>query len=299
MALHTVGALAMHPTRNAQGQNNYVFSLSTGWIINRVHATKLPMPDDVIKRVHALARRQKANPGLVFLDRNQVPDVDIDAGDYADDDDSDYVPGEDADYSQSKADDDDDYSDYDSDDDSNYHSDPDDGGEDDTDDFDSDSENGSDIDAGTTGVDNTEAGVANEANKGGTPGVNVEVDTGGTPGVDAKDSGTPGVDAEDGGTPGVDAEANAGTTGVDADENAEQQKTRVPTRQRSNAIWKTNTVPGTIGTTCASHGSGTTPHLFLANTDTDVNPDSDELLATPQMSMKKELRFLESMASKP
>ena len=43
-----------------------------------------------------LARRQKANPGLVFLDRNQVPDGvinehddDDDEGD-DDDDDSDY-----------------------------------------------------------------------------------------------------------------------------------------------------------------------------------------------------------------
>jgi hypothetical protein len=97
MAPCTVGALAMRPTGNAQS-NYYFFSLSTGRIINRVHATKLPMPDDVIKCVHAFARRQKANPGLVFLDRNQVPDVDINAGDYSDDDDSDYVPGKGDDY---------------------------------------------------------------------------------------------------------------------------------------------------------------------------------------------------------
>jgi hypothetical protein len=70
----TIGALAMRPTGNAQG-NLYFFSLSTGHIINRAHATKLPMPDDVIDRVHTLARRQKANPGLVFLDQNQMPDV--------------------------------------------------------------------------------------------------------------------------------------------------------------------------------------------------------------------------------
>jgi hypothetical protein len=46
----------MRPTRNAQG-NYYFLSLSTGRIINRAHITKLPMPDDVIKRVHVLARR--------------------------------------------------------------------------------------------------------------------------------------------------------------------------------------------------------------------------------------------------
>jgi hypothetical protein len=31
------------------------------------------MPADVIQRVHLLARRQKANQGLVFTDRNAVP----------------------------------------------------------------------------------------------------------------------------------------------------------------------------------------------------------------------------------
>jgi hypothetical protein len=85
MAPRTIGALAMRPTGNAQG-NYYFFSLSTGRIINRMHATKLPMPDDVIDRVHALARRQKANPGLVFLNRNQAPDNEDDDNDDDDDD---------------------------------------------------------------------------------------------------------------------------------------------------------------------------------------------------------------------
>jgi hypothetical protein len=88
MAPRTTGALAVRPTGNAQG-NYYFFSLSTGRIINRAHATKLPMPDDVIERVHALAHRQKANPGLVFLDCNQEPDGAINEyDDDADDDDS-------------------------------------------------------------------------------------------------------------------------------------------------------------------------------------------------------------------
>jgi hypothetical protein len=55
MAPRTIGALAMRPTSNAQG-NYYFFSLSTGRIINRAHATPLPMPDDMIERVSALAR---------------------------------------------------------------------------------------------------------------------------------------------------------------------------------------------------------------------------------------------------
>ena len=48
MVPHTIGALAMHPTGNAQG-NYYFFSLSTGHLINQAHATKLPMPDDIIE----------------------------------------------------------------------------------------------------------------------------------------------------------------------------------------------------------------------------------------------------------
>jgi hypothetical protein len=108
MTPRTIGALAMRPTGNARG-NSYFFSLSTGRIINRAHATKLPMPDDVIDRVHTLPRCQKANPSLVFLDRNQMPDVM--ANDYDDDDDaddSDYKPGTDDDSSINEHDDDDD-----------------------------------------------------------------------------------------------------------------------------------------------------------------------------------------------
>jgi hypothetical protein len=73
MAPRTIGALAMRPTGKTQG-NYYFFSLSTGQIINRAHATQLPMPDDVIECMHAQARCQKASPSLVFLDRNQMPD---------------------------------------------------------------------------------------------------------------------------------------------------------------------------------------------------------------------------------
>jgi hypothetical protein len=53
MVPRTIGALALRPTGNAQG-NYYFFSLSTGRVINRTHATVLPMPDDVIERVNTL-----------------------------------------------------------------------------------------------------------------------------------------------------------------------------------------------------------------------------------------------------
>jgi hypothetical protein len=71
MIPRTIGALALRPTGNAQG-NFYFLSLSTGRVINRAHATALPMPDDVIDRVNRMARQQKANPGLLFADRRNV-----------------------------------------------------------------------------------------------------------------------------------------------------------------------------------------------------------------------------------
>jgi hypothetical protein len=55
---------------------------------------KLPMPSDVIDQVHTIAQRQKAsNLGLVFTDRNAMPDCELDADDNNDDedDDSDYI----------------------------------------------------------------------------------------------------------------------------------------------------------------------------------------------------------------
>ena len=162
MSPRTIGALAMRPTGNAQG-NYYFFSLSTGRIINRVHATKLPMPDDVIERVNTLARRQKANPGLVFLDRNQVPAIHDDADDYdEDDDDSAYVPEEDDDDQDEYSD----SSDYDSDDDdSDYQPDT------DTDSYDSDEDGSDDDDDGPTGVnDNGDAVIEDNAEDGGAHG---------------------------------------------------------------------------------------------------------------------------------
>jgi hypothetical protein len=54
MAPRTIGALALCPTGNAQG-NFYFFSLSSGQVINQAHATALPMPDDVIDRIHTIA----------------------------------------------------------------------------------------------------------------------------------------------------------------------------------------------------------------------------------------------------
>ena len=67
-----VGALALRPTCKAQG-GFFFLSLDSGRIINRLHATCTPMPNEVIERVTTLARQQKANHGLMFLDRNKHP----------------------------------------------------------------------------------------------------------------------------------------------------------------------------------------------------------------------------------
>lgn len=57
-------------------------SLSTGRRLNCYSWTILPMPQEVIDRVHVLARRQHANRGLLFLDRagNIMPDDQDDDG---------------------------------------------------------------------------------------------------------------------------------------------------------------------------------------------------------------------------
>jgi hypothetical protein len=89
MAARTTGAIALRPTGNAQG-GYFLYSLSTGRVLNRNHWTALPMPQDVIDRVHTHARRAAADIALTFADRigQIIPDDDDD-----DDNDEDYVPG--------------------------------------------------------------------------------------------------------------------------------------------------------------------------------------------------------------
>ena len=50
----TVGALALHPTGNAQG-SFYFMSILTGRVLNQIHGTALPMPDDVVDHIHRMA----------------------------------------------------------------------------------------------------------------------------------------------------------------------------------------------------------------------------------------------------
>ena len=66
MAARTVGAIAMRPTGNVQG-GYWFYSLNTGRMLNRNNWTELPMPADVIQRVHAIAKG--TIHGLLFTDR--------------------------------------------------------------------------------------------------------------------------------------------------------------------------------------------------------------------------------------
>ena len=61
----TVGAIALRPTGTQQG-GYFFMSLHTGRIINCLHATKLPMPSEVIIRVDQLAKAQNMIPSLAF-----------------------------------------------------------------------------------------------------------------------------------------------------------------------------------------------------------------------------------------
>ena len=90
MQPRTVGALALCPTGNAQG-SLFFLSLDTGHVINHLHATAIPMSDPVVEKVHHLARQQKANPGLVFMDRNMIPSNEDQHNDDDSDEDSDYI----------------------------------------------------------------------------------------------------------------------------------------------------------------------------------------------------------------
>jgi hypothetical protein len=96
MTPRTIAALALWPTGNVQG-TRYFMSLSTGRVLKWNHTTQLPMPHEVIDTVHRMARRQKANPRLVFADRNNVLD---DSDDDSDDESYEDSNSNDDDWSQ-------------------------------------------------------------------------------------------------------------------------------------------------------------------------------------------------------
>jgi hypothetical protein len=90
MVSRTTGALALRPTGNIPG-GDYFFSLTSGRRINPNRWTPLPMPADVIDRVHTLARRTNASLGLEFTERDGNLIITADE-EYDSDDDDSYHP---------------------------------------------------------------------------------------------------------------------------------------------------------------------------------------------------------------
>lgn len=90
MMARTTGAIALRPTGNVQG-GYYFLSLSSGKRLNRYAWTALPMPEEVINRVHVLARRNPAGGAIEFgwRDGNEILDEAEDVDDLHD---LDYVP---------------------------------------------------------------------------------------------------------------------------------------------------------------------------------------------------------------
>ena len=71
MATRTTGAIALQPTGSSAQGAYYFYSLTTGRVLNRNHWTALPMPAEVIDRVHVLASRTvgAGAAGLAFIDQ--------------------------------------------------------------------------------------------------------------------------------------------------------------------------------------------------------------------------------------
>jgi hypothetical protein len=87
MVTHTTGVIALHPTGNTRQGGYYFLSLTSGRWLNQKRWTELPMPQEVIDRVHVLARRSNANRDLTYAwhdgtiinnDDNDEDDLDYD-----------------------------------------------------------------------------------------------------------------------------------------------------------------------------------------------------------------------------
>jgi Zinc knuckle len=92
MATRTTGAIALRPTGNQQG-TFYFYSLTTGRILTRNHWTSLPMPAEVIDRIHVLSRRGRGRPaGFHIAARDGIPLLDDDDDNYDDPDDTSWHP---------------------------------------------------------------------------------------------------------------------------------------------------------------------------------------------------------------
>ena len=74
MQPRTIGAIALWPTGNVQG-GFYFYNLSTGDIISRRSWSPLPMPKDVIDRVHELAAADKVSRGTIYSEGEELSNL--------------------------------------------------------------------------------------------------------------------------------------------------------------------------------------------------------------------------------
>ena len=309
----TVGALALRPVGNGQG-SFYFLSVTTGRVLNRLHATALPMPDEVIDKIHRITRQQKNNSGLIFAGRNLQQDEWDDDDD--DEDDETYHNDDDDD-----TDDDDDDDDPHDDDDPNIDDDMldhhDNENEEDDDNSDHNDEGEEDVDNEDGGHDDVEAdGNPNED----MPDGNVMEDgepiiddapplgdiqqipgdaPGGIPGVGV-DEAEDGVGANHNIPQDMDDETPPGIPGVDGsgvDETVDEQATLHPDAN-------TNMVGGyglrnKRGRNYDHRYAG---ENFVVGEDVGITlttTESDQVMETPQMSLKAGLRTFGDDGLKP
>ena len=72
MKPRTVSAICLRPSGNQQG-SFYYYSLNTGRRLHRRKATTLPMPQEIIDRVHHIANLQNAPDGIAFTKKDGTP----------------------------------------------------------------------------------------------------------------------------------------------------------------------------------------------------------------------------------
>ena len=83
MQLHTMGAIALHPTTgNHQGSGYYFMGLTTRCcLMQQNHWTELTIPQDVIDHVNTLGHCSNANHDLAFAWHDGSPIIDVDSPD--------------------------------------------------------------------------------------------------------------------------------------------------------------------------------------------------------------------------
>ena len=72
MRARTVSAICLRPSGNTQG-SFYYYILWTGRRLHRRRRTPLPVPQEVIDRVHHIATTQNSPEGLAFTSQDETP----------------------------------------------------------------------------------------------------------------------------------------------------------------------------------------------------------------------------------